>query len=153
MSRNVKVLSALLLLAGTAGAAGPNSSIDWIAGYWCGQIGEETFEEIWLTPHGEVTVGVGRSLKGDKTTGFEFFRIADIDGVQSFIAQPSGNPPTAFRRTDGGETWVRFENPEHDFPQRVEYRRDGDALHAEVAGPGKDGTETVIRFEYQLCES
>ena len=152
MSKNVTVFGALLLL-GTAGAVSPYSSIDWIAGHWCGEIGESTFEEIWLPPHGGVTVGVSRSLKGDMTTGFEFFRIADIDGVQSFIAQPSGNPPTVFGRTDGGEFWVRFENPEHDFPQRIEYRREGDSLHAEAAGPGKDGTEKVIRFNYELCES
>jgi hypothetical protein len=29
-----------------------------------------------------------------------------------------------------------FENPAHDFPTRVAYRRDGDRLVATVSGPG-----------------
>lgn len=74
---------------------------------------------------------------------------ADLDGVQSYIAQPGGKPPTAFKRTAGGETWARFENPDHDFPQRIEYRREGDRLHAEVAGRGKNGEEAVLGFDYR----
>ncbi len=77
----------------------------------------------------------------------------DLDGTQSYIAQPGGRPPTAFRRTAGGERWVRFENPEHDFPRRIEYRREGDALHAEIAGPDENGKEIVISFDYSRCGS
>ena len=73
--------------------------------------------------------------------------------VQNYIAQPGGQPPTHFARTDGGENWVRFENPEHDFPQRIEYRRDGDRLYTEVAGPGNNGVEAVIRLDYGTCEN
>ncbi len=94
----------------------------------------------------------GRGSPG-RTTGFEYFRIADVDGVQSFIAQPGGRPPTAFKRTGGGENWIRFENPDHDFPQRIEYRREGNGLHAEVAGPGANGKETVINFDSVPCGS
>jgi hypothetical protein len=32
---------------------------------------------------------------------------------------------------------VRFENPSHDFPQRIEYRRDGNVLRAEASGIDK----------------
>ena len=152
MHKIITFVPALLLLAGSAGAAGSDSTIDWIAGHWCGEFGDDTIEEIWLQPHGGVAVGLGRSLKGDKTTGFEYFRIADIEGVRSFIAQPGGQPPTVFKKTDDGESWVRFENPDHDFPRKIEYRRNGDTLHAEVSGPGGDGSESVIHFEYHLCD-
>ena len=152
MSRSITITAVLVLLIGSARAAGPDSSIDWIAGHWCGQFGDKIIQELWLPPHGGVAIGLGRTLSSDQTTGFEYFRIAEIDGVQSFVAQPGGSPPTAFSRTGGGEYWVRFENPEHDFPQRIEYRRDGDSLHAEAAGPGDDGKESVIRFDYQLCD-
>ena len=50
--------------------------------------------------------------------------------------------------TASGDDWARFENPAHDFPKRVEYRRTPDGLHAEIAGPGKGGKELVIPFDY-----
>lgn len=151
MSRKVTVISPLLLLIGFGPAAAQNPSLDWIAGHWCVDLGKVTVEELWLPPHGGVVVGLGRTRTPDQTTAFEYFRIVDRDGTQSYIAQPDGQPPTVFRRTAGGERWVRFENPDHDFPRRVEYRREGDALWAEVAGPGENDKDVVITFDYSRC--
>lgn len=131
----------------------PTESLDWMAGHWCTDSGGKSVEEVWLPPRGDVLVGLGRTYTADRTVGFEFLRIAGVEGVQSYIAQPGGQPPTHFARTDGGENWVRFENPEHDFPQRIEYRRDGDKLYAEVAGPGNNGVEAVIRLDFGACAS
>jgi hypothetical protein len=133
------------------GAAGPVAPLDWMGGHWCVEIGEETVEEFWLPPHGGVAVGLSRTRSGDRTTAFEYLRIVDVGGVSSYIAQPGGRPPTVFKRTAGGERWIRFENPAHDFPQRIEYRREGDSLHAAIAGPGEDGKETRISFDYSRC--
>lgn len=138
-------------LTGSAKAEVVNPSLDWMAGHWCVDLGGDTVEELWLPPHGGVMVGLGRTRSPERTTGFEYFRIADQNGSQSYIVQPGGRPPTSFRRTAGGAHWIRFENPDHDFPQRIEYRREGDVLHAEVAGPGENGEETVISFDYNPC--
>ena len=40
-----------------------------------------------------------------------------------------------------------FENPAHDFPQRVIYKRDGDKLNARIEGT-KDGKTRGIDFPY-----
>ena len=61
-------------------------------------------------------------------------------------------PPISFRLTASGDNWARFENPQHDFPKRVEYRRTANGLHAEIAGPGEAGKELVIPFDYRPCE-
>jgi len=71
----------------------------------------------------------------------------------SITSRSPAGTPTHFARTGGGENWVRFENPQHDFPQRIEYRRDGDQLHAAVAGPGNNVEEQVIRLDYRPCET
>ena len=89
---------------------------------------------------------------GAGQVAFEFLRISKIAGLATYLAQPGGSPPVAFTRTDGGEDWVRFENPQHDFPQRVEYRRSGQALQATITGPGENGTEMSIPFIYQPCD-
>ena len=83
---------------------------------------------------------------------FEFLRIAEIDGVPTYHAQPGGRAPTAFKRSDGGAQWVRFENPAHDFPQRIEYRRDGDLLNAVISGPGKDGKTQQVPYALKRCD-
>ena len=130
----------------------PTQPLDWMAGHWCTDAGGKSVEETWLPPRGEVLVGLGRTYTMDRTVGFEFLRIATVEGVQTYIAQPGGRPPTHFARTDGGENWVRFENPEHDFPQRIEYRREGDRLQAMVGGPGNNGVEAVIQLDFHACE-
>lgn len=151
MLRQVPGIAAPFLLIGLAYAAPPHSSLDWIAGHWCADLGDESVEELWLPSHGGVAIGMGRTITRDRTSAFEYFRIVELDGIPSYIAQPGGRPPTTFKRTAGGEGWVRFENRDHDFPQRVEYRREGDALHAEIAGPGENGTEVLIPFDYRRC--
>jgi hypothetical protein len=136
-----------------ANGAAQTDGIDWIQGDWCGGADNERIEEHWLSSHGGLRLGLGRTLKGSRTSSFEFLRIDVVDGVATYIGQPQGAPPTAFKRTAGGENWVRFENPQHDFPRRIEYRRTGNALYAEIAGPGEDGKETVIPSAYTACHS
>ena len=143
-----------LLLALHGPFAGANPTVEqlaWIVGHWCSDKNGERIEEIWLPAHGGVMPGMGRTLSGEVTSSFEYFRIVTQDHLPSYIAQPGGRPPVTFRHSDGGKHWVRFENPDHDFPKRVEYRRQGRTLYARIAGPGEDGKEIEISFEYTTC--
>jgi ketosteroid isomerase-like protein len=146
------LMSAALAQSAMSEGNTPTESLHWMAGHWCTDQGEASIEEIWLPPRGGLLVGMGRTSTADQTRGFEFLRIARVEGVQHFMAQPGGRPATQFARTAGGEDWVRFENPEHDFPQRIEYRRHGDQLNAEVAGPGQNGDEASFQLNYHLCK-
>jgi hypothetical protein len=67
--------------------------------------------------------------------GFEFLRIeADPSGLV-YLASPQGRPATPFPLKELSGQRVVFENPEHDFPQRVLYWRDAeDSLHARIEG-------------------
>jgi hypothetical protein len=153
--RTLKLMfvGALATCAGATFAESPApAGLDWMAGRWCTESGGEFIEEHWLSPRGDLMLGLGRTIRGSKTLNFEFLRIEQNAGVTSYIAQPQGGAPTAFRLTASGANWARFENAAHDFPKRVEYRLTGKGLHAEVAGPGKDGKELVIPFEYRACD-
>lgn len=147
------LLGASLLLVGPFVCAGEDAQTDlgWLSGHWCGGDDGETIEESWLPPRGGYTLGVSRTMRGEKRTAFEFLRIEPVDGVPTYVAQPGGQAPTRFKRSAGGEQWVRFENPEHDFPQRIEYRRSGDQLVASISGPGDGGKEMTIPFELRRC--
>ena len=79
-------------------------------------------------------------------------RIADFEGKLTLMAQPNGDEAVPFARTDGGADWIRFENKQHDYPQRIEYRKAGDGLHAEIGGPGAGDKEEVVSYDYKRCE-
>jgi Domain of unknown function (DUF6265) len=128
------------------------TELDWIAGHWCMDKGTEHIEEQWLPARGGLLLGMGRTVTAGRARSFEFLRIETHSGKPVLIAQPGGVPPTLFALTASGQGWARFENPQHDFPKRVEYRRTAQGLHAEIAGPGEGGQETVIPFDYQSCK-
>jgi hypothetical protein len=153
--RTLKLMILGTLVACTASATDAESpgatSLAWLSGHWCAEIGGESIEESWLSPRGSLMLGVGQTVKGGKTVTYEFMRIESGAGGTHYIAQHRAGTPTAFRMTASGANWARFENPTHDFPKRVEYRRTPKGLQAEIAGPGKDGKERVIPFEYRNC--
>jgi hypothetical protein len=150
-----------MILAATTLAASPTESrpaaadaisrLGWISGHWCQDDGRQRIEERWLDPRGGLLLGAGRTVVDGKATAFEFLRIEVRDGAVTLLAQPNGAPPVPFRLTASGADWGRFENPAHDFPKRVEYRRTATGLHAQIAGPGRDGREQVIPFDYLPC--
>jgi len=129
----------------------PARSFEWLGGHWCAGKGDQLIEELWLPAEGDIALGLGRTVKAGKTRNFEFMRIESREGAIVFVSVLEGQPPTVFRLTASGTNWARFENPQHDFPKRIEYRRTGSTLHAEIAGPGADGTEKVIGFAYSRC--
>ena len=110
----------------------------WLAGSWREQGGQ--VEEHWTVAAGRTMLGLGRTVVGGGTMAFEFMRIEEgADGLV-FVTHPSAGPGVEFRRTACGPDLLRFENPAHDFPQVIEYRRTGaDAITATVEGPGRDG--------------
>jgi len=125
----------------------------WMEGRWCGNDEDQQIEETWFAPHGDETTGMSRTISGGRVISFEFMRIASLDGTWTLLAQPNGAPPTKFARTDGGEGWIRFENKEHDFPQRIEYKRTDEGLAAEIGGPGAEGKEETISYRYTPCKA
>jgi hypothetical protein len=150
--KNTCALFAVLVCATATAADAPTvRDFDWLGGHWCGNDGDAAIEEYWLPPAGNLVLGVARGVKGGLTVEHEFLRIEIGANATQLVAILPGQPPTPFRLTASGEDWARFENPQHDFPTRVEYRRTSSGLHAEIAGPGKDGRQQVIPFEYRRC--
>jgi hypothetical protein len=145
----VRALAAIGLALGLSAcgvsAQGAASTPDWMSGYWLScENGRETAES-WIGA-GTGTL-LGSNLSGG---GFEFLRIAaNEDGGLSYYSMPNGaSPPTAFAMTSHVDQRAVFENPQHDFPQRIIYERDGDTMVARIEGPMEGRTESMQwRFE------
>jgi hypothetical protein len=92
---------------------------------------------------------MGRTVRGARTVEYELVVITEQNGRLAYEAHPSGQPSATFLSTTVSETSIVFENPEHDFPQRVGYRRDGtDLLQAWIEGQANGKTRRVD-FSYQ----
>ena len=100
--------------------------VAWLEGAWSrtDPRGRRT-EEYWTPPRAGTMFGTNRVIAGGRTVFFENLCIeAQEDGTLVYLASPKGRqPPTPFRMISATADEVVFENPEHDFPQRVIYRR------------------------------
>lgn len=138
-------LVGLGLVSGGEAAEKPDlASLSWMAGSWGGEDGSTRMEEHWTAPRGGVMLGLHRDVKGEKKAFFEFLRIEEQGEAIVYVAMPQARPATPFTLVETGPTRVVFENPEHDFPQRILYWRTPDGfLHARVEGKqgGKVGSE------------
>jgi hypothetical protein len=143
----VTILVASLPAAEAADPAASLADLAWLSGGWKMESSGRLIEEHWTTPAGGAMLGMSRTIKNGKMVAFEFLRIEQRDGGLFYIAQPQGAPPTEFRRISSTTNeWV-FANPQHDFPQRIRYRRNPDgSVTARVEDEsGKKGSN----FEYR----
>ena len=93
-------------------------------------------------------LGVNRTASEGETMGTEQLRIFEEDGRLYYEATPSGQSATRFALVSANGQRAVFENRAHDFPQQIEYRRDGDALRAFIRGPQEDGSQLEIEFRW-----
>lgn len=110
------------------------AQLGWLAGAWSGDDRGTLNEEVWLAPSGGLMLAMHRDTAGGKATGFEFLRIEQDGDAVVYRAMPEGRPATDFRRVAQGPACIVFENPEHAFPRRILYWRDGANLHARIEG-------------------
>ncbi len=149
-------LMAMLFFASAANAAGaPIEKLAWLGGCWASDGGEKGSGEQWMPLGGGSMLGMSRTVKNGKTVATEFMQIrSDDTGAITFTAMPSGQATATFPLLRISEDEVVFENPTHDFPQRIAYQRvDAAHLRARIEG-GSGDTAKVIAFPMQRirCE-
>ncbi len=112
----------LLLLA----QAPDVNALSWMSGCWRQESPSRTVDEVWMAPSGGGMLGMSRTVARGRIVEHEFLQIRAQDGRVVLIARPSGQPEATFTATTLGPRAVTFENPAHDFPQRVMYRLQDD---------------------------
>jgi hypothetical protein len=139
----------LILLTGAFQAPPPTvKDVAWIAGCWDYTRNARHVAEHWMVPEGATMIGVSRTVANGKTTEWEFLIIREGAKGLEYVAKPSGQAEATFTSTRVSAAEVVFENPAHDFPTRIIYKRDGDALVASVEGT-MNGQARRIDFPYK----
>lgn len=130
--RVLALVSCFVFSVSAAPALADEPEFSWLAGHWRSESDGRVSEEVWMMPEGGLMTGMGRTIRDGRAVSFEFLYIATGEDP-AYYAQPGGQPPVRFGLVSkDGESAV-FENPEHDFPQRIEYARDGDVLTATIS--------------------
>jgi hypothetical protein len=139
------VLIIAVLLTGCLYAESPDSKplkkFGKLVGIWENTSNNTTYTETWEWSSHEILKGsaVMKGAQG-KILFSEILQIQQVGIHTVYIACVNNHPPVLFTLIDEKETnpntiqWT-FENPEHDFPQRIIYRLETvDTLYARVEG-------------------
>lgn len=156
--RRIAVVAVLLLSAATLASSaprppaqdgtGPLARLAWLSGCWERRAGARVVEEQWMRPRGPAMLGMSRTTRGDTLVEWEQVRIVVEGDTIFYHAQPSGQPAARFRLTGISAGSLTFENPAHDFPQRILYRAIGrDSLVARIEGTA-NGRSRGVDFPY-----
>ena len=146
----VLTFSALPQSSEKAIATSKVEDVGWIAGCWgMNDAGKQlSIVEQWMAPNGGAMLGMSRTVRAGKMTDYEFLRIVRDDISVKYVSRPSQNTTdTDFRLVRSSANEAVFENLQHDFPQRIIYRRDGEKLTARIEGPS-GGKTRGIDFPY-----
>ena len=130
------------------------STIAWLAGVWTADENGRQLTEQWMPPAGGTMLGMSRTVARGRTVEYEFLLLREEAGGEiNYVAKPSGQAEVAFKLIRATATEVVFENPQHDFPQRISYTlKDGGKLTAAIEGT-KNGKTRRVEFNYQRVKS
>jgi len=141
----------IAVLATPQGSRPAVTDAAWLAGCWTMTRGSRSVTEHWLPPDGGTMIGVSRTVSGGKTVEYEFLLIRQGPGGLEYVAKPSRQPEAVFTSTRVKPGELVFENPEHDFPTRITYRRQEGGLLATIGG-AVDAKPRSIEFRYTAAD-
>ena len=121
--------------------------LDWLIGSWKrldekpGRLSTETW-----TMEDDKLVGMGATVFGTDTVFVEKLEIKKVNAEYFYVANTSDNAkPTEFKMTEFDEFRFVVENPQHDFPKKIEYALRGNSLIAAISNEA--GREIYFQFE------
>lgn len=145
-----KTLTLLFLLASGLASGQSFKDFKWMTGTWGRQntkLGSSAFES-WEKMTKKGFSGQGITLQGADTVFVEKLSIVKKENKLYYVAEVSQNvAPTYFKITSYSKNGFVCENPDHDFPKKIEYKLQGNILTATISGEGKE-----IPFQFRRMD-
>ena len=158
MLRRVSIFSILFSIHTLALSQQPEYSLNelsWLVGCWGWTNDKYERLEYWMRPAGKMMLGISHTISRGKTVEYEYLHISqEEEGSIYFVAKPSGQSRTSFKLIKCQPGEVIFENPEHDFPQRIIYRLNDDgSIVARIEGVDQGQAKSVdFPMKRAVCE-
>ena len=115
---------------------------NWLIGRWENNSAEGNLSEFWAKANDSTLLGESYFvIKNDTVFGekVELMQRSNDFIYEARVAKQNGEKPVPFKLTKSSETEMIWENPAHDYPNKIVYQRVGnDSLVAQIFGT-KDG--------------
>lgn len=113
-------------------------SANWLLGNWASKIDDGILLENWKQVNDSTFHGESFFIKGNDTLHFESISLQQKGEELFYNATVKGqneNKAVPFRLTSKTEKQLVFENPKHDYPQKITYTQiSKDSLVASISG-------------------
>ena len=128
-------------------AARQIAKADWLIGAWENKMPNGTLSENWEKENDSVFKGQSFFINGKDTIHSESIVLLEQKGTLIYrptVKGQNADKPVDFKLTTSTDKQLVFENPAHDFPQKISYTKiTNDSLVAEISGQqqGKPASE------------
>jgi CubicO group peptidase (beta-lactamase class C family) len=127
----------------------------WLLGSWKHESANSTTHETWRRLSDRTFEG--ESWRVSKTTQQRVFGesllLAEMASEIFYLSKvPENQYPVPFKLTSSGDKEAVFENPKHDFPQRIHYKLNPDGTLTAIVDGEMNGQRRKIEFRYIKAE-
>ena len=123
----------------------------WLVGKWEGLQGSGIYHEEWEFNDESVLTGKAYLIKKGEILNTEKLKIHLSGSDVLYTADVSHNPsPVSFRLTSYENNIFIFENPDHDFPQKITYEMKNDGSLFAVVEAINNGKNRRIEYSLKL---
>jgi hypothetical protein len=153
MNKHTFPLILFVLLSCSSGFAQKGDAFKWLIATWKINTGKGYVVESWVQSNDSTFIGKSVFVKAaNDTIPQEHLELRLRNGGWSYVSTVQGqnkNQPVAFKVIFLGRSEFICENPAHDFPQRIAYRRFKDQLFASIEG-NKKGKYAKSNFDFSI---
>ncbi|CAM3485606.1 DUF6265 domain-containing protein [Flavobacterium longum] len=119
-------------------AARQIAKAEWLIGAWENKMPNGTLSENWEEQNDSVFKGQSFFIHGKDTIHSESMVLLEEKGTLIYrptVKGQNADKPIDFKLTSATDKQLVFENPGHDFPQKISYTKiTNDSLVAEISG-------------------
>ena len=112
--------------------------LDWLVGTWEQTLPDGIVTEIWTKENDSTFSGKSYFIKEKDTIHLESIILSQKKEDLLYIPTVAGqnnDEPVTFKLTSDADNTFTFENPTHDYPQKINYKKiSSDRLIATISG-------------------
>jgi hypothetical protein len=124
---------------------------EWLLGNWTNQSEAGLAIEHWIKKNDSMFIGESYFIIGNDTASSERMSLEQHGDVMTYnptVRDQNNNQRIEFTLTGFTEKQLIFENPKHDFPQKIIYNQvNPDSIFAEISGK-MNGENKTISFPF-----
>jgi hypothetical protein len=124
------------------------NKMKWLQGHWEQKLEEGLLVENWKIENDSTFSGETYFMTTKDTVHFEYIKLTQKEDELVYIATVMGqnnDQPVEFKLTSDNDKVFDFENPAHDYPQKITYKKvSATQLTATISGKqqGKSSQES-----------